>query len=185
MTNVENLNRLIERGLPPAVAMDVDAGRLNEDFEVALWATRREAEGWAEDTANRTAAFTPLWDCDPARFYLAFDGERPDGVDAAGLTVIEVAVDELHGALQQGSGRDEEPWSERYRTKTAVIAYRWAQGLAVTPPLTRPFNGEIVIAGGMHRFHLARHYGARSMPVLVKREELEEVVRVLPSAQTP
>ncbi|ADZ68937.1 hypothetical protein [Polymorphum gilvum] len=183
MTNVENLNRLIGRGLPTTVAMDVDAGRLDEEFEVALWTTRREAERWAKDAANRSAAFTPVWDFDPARFYLAFDGERPDTVDGAALTVIEVTVGELHGALQHGSGRDKDPWSIRYWEKTAVIAYRWARGLAVTPPLIRPLNGEVVIAGGMHRFHLARHYGAQTMPVLLRREELAEVVRVLPSAR--
>lgn len=185
MTDVENLNRLIGRGLPTTVAMEVDAGRLDEEFEVALWTTRRAAESWAKDAANRSATFTPVWDFDAARFYLALDGEKPDTVDGAALTVVEVTVGELHGALQNGSGRDEDPWAERHWSKTAVIAYRWALGLAVTPPLIRPLKREIVIAGGMHRFHLARHYGARSMPVLVWPEELEEVVRVLPSARAP
>ena len=185
MTDVENLNRLIARGLPTTVAMEVDAGRLDEEFEVSLWTTRREAERWAKDAANRSAAFTPVWDFDPSQFYLALDGEKPDTVDAAALTVVEVTVDEVHAALQHGSGRDKDPWSKRYREKTAVIAYRWAQGLAVTPPLIRPLKGEIVIAGGMHRLHLARHYGVQSMPVLVRRDELEEVVRVLPSARAP
>jgi hypothetical protein len=185
MTDIENLNRLIARGLPTTVAMDVIAGRLDEEFEVALWTTHREAEMWAKDAANRSATFTPVWDFAPSRFYLAFDGERPDGVDAANLTVIEVVVEELHCALQHGSGRDEDPWSEQYRSKTGSIAYRWAQRLAVTPPLIRPWKGEIVIVGGMHRFHLARHYGAHSMPVLVQREELEEVERVLPSVKAP
>jgi hypothetical protein len=185
MTDVENLNRLIGRRLPITVAMEVDAGRLDEEFEVALWTTRREAERWAKDAANRSAMFTPVWDRDPARFYLALDGEKPDTFDAAALTVVEVAVGELHGALQHGSGRDKDPWAERHRSKTSVIAYRWAQGLKVAPPLIRPLKGEIVIAGGMHRFHLARHYGARSMPVLVWRVELDEVRRVLPSAQAP
>lgn len=185
MTNVENLNRLIGRGLPTTVAMDVDAGRLDEEFEVALWTTRREAERWAKDAANRSARFTPVWDFDPSRFYLALDGEAPDTVDAAALTVVEVPVGELHGALQHGSGRDKDPWSKRYRDKTAVIAYRWAEGLAVTPPLIRQWKGEIVVAGGMHRLHLARHYGAQSMPVLVWRDELEAVARVLPSARVP
>ena len=185
MTNVENLNRLIGRGLPITVAMAVDAGRLDEEFEVALWTTRREAESWSKDAANRSATFTPVWDFDPSRFYLALDGEKPDTVDGAALTVVEVTVGELHGALQHGSGRDKDPWAERHRSKTAVIAYRWAQGLAVTPPLIRPLKGEIVIAGGMHRLHLARHYGAQSMPVLVWREEVDKVVRILTSARAP
>jgi hypothetical protein len=183
MTNVENLNRLIGRGLPTTVAMEIDAGRLDEEFEVALWTTRREAERWAKDAANRSDTFTPVWDFDPSRFYLALDGKKPDTVDAAALTLVEVTVGELHSALQHGSGRDKDPWSEGYRSKTAVIAYRWAQGLAVTPPLISPWQGKIVIAGGMHRLHLARHYGAQSMPVLVWRKQLEEVVRVLPSAR--
>jgi hypothetical protein len=165
--------------------MEVDAGRLDEEFQVALWTTRREAERWATDAANRSATFTPVWDRDPARFYLALDGEKPDTVDAAALTLVEVAVDELHGALQHGSGRDKDPWAERHRLKTGVIAYRWAQGLKVTPPLIRPWKGEIVISGGMHRFHLARHYGAQCMPVLVSWEELEVVTGILPSARAP
>lgn len=183
MTNVENLNRLLGRGLPITVAMNVDAGRLDEEFEVALWTTRREAESWAKDAANRSATFTPVWDFDPARFYLALDGEKPDTVDAAAMTIVEVTLGELHGALQHGSGRDKDPWAERYRSKTAMLAYRWARGLAVTPPLIRPWKGEIVIAGGMHRLHLALHYGAQSMPMLVWRYEQDEVVRILPSAR--
>jgi hypothetical protein len=183
MTNVENLNRLIGRGLPITVAMEVDAGRLDEEFEVALWMTRREAESWAKDAANRSATFTPVWDFDPARFYLALDGEKPDTVNGAALMAVEVTVGELHSALQHGSGRDEDPWSKRHWSKTAVIAYRWARGLAVTPPLIRPWKSEIVIAGGMHRLHIARHYGAQSMPVLVWRKELDEVVSILPAAR--
>lgn len=34
------------------MAMDVDAGRRDEEFEVTLWTTRREAESWAKDAAN-------------------------------------------------------------------------------------------------------------------------------------
>jgi hypothetical protein len=183
MTDVENLNRLIQRGLPIAVAMDVDAGRLDEEFEVALWTRRREAAGWAKDAANRSTKFAPAWDFEPSRFYLAFDGEKPDTVDAAALTLLQVKVDELHGALQHGSGRDNDPWSKGHRPKTAVIAYHWAKGLSVTPPLIRPSKGKVVIVGGMHRLHLARHYGAQFMPVLVWRKELEEVWPVLPSAR--
>lgn len=183
MTNVENLNRLVRRGLPITVAMDVDAGRLNEEFQVALWTTRREAERWAKYPANRSVKFTPVWDLAPSRFYMALDGERQDSIDAAALTVIEVAMDELLATLQHGSGRDDDPWLEQFCSKTAGIAYCWAKGLAVTPPLIRPCSDEIVIVGGMHRLHLARHYDARSIPVLLWKEDLDKLLWVKPSAR--
>lgn len=185
MSDVEHLNRLIGRGLPTTVAMDVAAGRLDEEFEVTLWATRREAERWAEDAANRSATFTPIWDLEPSHFYLALDGEMPDDIDATRMAVVNVTVGDIYRALQHGSGRDMDPWSKRYRGKTSVIAYRWAKGLAVTPPLIQPWKGKVVIAGGMHRFHLAQHYGAQTIPVLMYREELDDLERLLPSARSP
>ncbi|WP_206640168.1 hypothetical protein, partial [Mesorhizobium sp. M7A.F.Ca.CA.004.04.2.1] len=55
-------------------------------------------------------------------------------------------------------------------------------GRGVTPPLLGEYQGQVHIVGGMHRFHLAKHYGTTRMPFLVRRAELAAVMALIPSA---
>src|SRR5689334_17954942 len=94
----DEINRLINRGLPNGVAMQVQSGELDEEFEVERWETRRQARQWAEAPEHRELGLTPLWDCEPTRFYLSLDGASPSEFDhtKAGLIDADVADIDAH-----------------------------------------------------------------------------------------
>lgn len=180
--DVAELNRLIRRGLLVQTAMAVMAGKLDEEFEVANAEIGREADRWCMGRKNVPEALVPGWDYDPRHIYLAYDGEDPDGHVASEYVRIEVDVADVHSQLHFQAGRDEGPWHEDFKSKSCETAYRWAHGLLVTPPVIEEIQGRIYIRGGMHRYHLAQHYGANRMPFYVMKSELAKVLDLLPGA---
>ena len=181
--DVVEFNRLVTRGLTPNVALQVMAGELDEEFEVASWKTRDEARTWAANPENREIKLVPLWDCDPSMFYLSMDGRLPTSFEASELTLVEADVADVTSHLQFLSSRSEGPWEARYESKTGGIAYRWAHGLSVTPTLVSLVGSKVTIQGGMHRFHLARHHEAARIPLLIRTSELEQLLSILKSAK--
>ncbi len=176
------VNRLRARGLPTTVAMEVARGDRKEEFEVALWETRKRAADWAKLPESREAKVTPKWDYDPEHFYLSMDGATlPKQINPADFELVWAEVSDVTSHLASHSTRSEDPWSEEYEG-TAEIAYRWAKGLPVTPPLISPHGEKITIVGGMHRFHLARHFATAQMPLLVRTSELQRLRSILKSA---
>lgn len=180
--DVAELNRLIRRGLNNLTAMAVMDGKLDEEFEVAQADIERKAQKWGKGRKNIPEAPVPGWDCDPGRIYLAYDGDDPDDHSASDFALIEADVADVHPKLTYQATRDKDPWHRRYKSKSIEIGYRWVHGLRVSPPVIAEHEGEIVIVGGMHRYHLAHHYGAKRMPFYVPKSELAKVLELLPDA---
>jgi hypothetical protein len=175
--------RLIGRGLPASTALLVQKGVRDEEFEVAHVETTARAREWCADLTELPEGLEPRWDCAPAHFYLAVDGEHPGLTGAQAWVLILAEVAEVLGALNYISSREKAPWDERYRLKSFGTAYRWSVGLPVTPPLLALDKSRIHIAGGMHRFHLAVACGAIAMPFLVEPAALAAILALLPSAR--
>ena len=182
MSDVEELNRLIALGLNINAALGVIQGKQNEAFEVAQSQDKREAEAWCKRRKNIPIALIPLWDTNPANFYLAFDGAFPGDYAPTDFAIIQADVSDVDGKLTFATGRDKDPWHKRYKTQSCGIAYRWHHGRAVTPPLLVECEGQVHIAGEMHRYHLAKHYGSSSMPFLVWKTEALAIIALIQSA---
>jgi hypothetical protein len=180
--NVEELNRLTALGLNINAALDVVEGKRNEAFEVARAREKREVDAWCKGTKNIPSALAPLWDTNPTNFYLAVDGALPSDYAPSDFAVIQADVAEVDGKLTWAADRDKDPWHQRYKAKTCGIAYRWLHSRAVTPPLLVECGGKVHVAGGMHRYHLAKHYGASRMPFLVGTTETSAVMALVQSA---
>jgi len=179
---VEELNRLIALGLSPSVAMEVANGTRDEVFEVRRALEKCEVDIWCKGRTNLPKALTAVWDCSPANFYLAFDGDSPADHEPSDFALIEADVDDVNGQLTYATSRDKDPWHESYKSKSCGIAFRWLKGAGVTPPLLGEFEAKVHLIGGMHRFHLAKYYGTKRMPFLVRTIEIEAVMALIQSA---
>ncbi|WP_210879849.1 hypothetical protein [Roseovarius autotrophicus] len=179
--NLDEINRLVALGLSFNTAIAVADGRLDEAFHIARAIEGRKVKNWCKGRKNIPHALTAKWDLNPENFYLALDGKYPGDHDSAEFAFIGANVDDVNCRLTQASSRDKDPWHRRYKWKSCGIACRWLHGNGVTPPLLAEFQGQIHIAGGMHRFHLAKHYGTTCMPFLVRKADLATVLALLPS----
>ena len=182
MSDIDEINRLIGRGLHIGTAMAVADGKLDEAFEVARAHEGREVDKWCKGRKNIPSSLIAVWDLEPSRFYLAFDGDDPGDHSPTDFVLIEADLAEVDDNLTYAASRERDPWHRQYKSKSCGIAYRWLKGLAVTPPVLGKYSGQVHIVGGMHRFHLAKHYGTTRMPFLVRRAELPAVLALLPSA---
>lgn len=180
--DVDELNRLTSRGLSITTAVAVANGKMDEAFEVACVEERRVVHAWCKGRKNIPSVLTAVWDCDPEHFYLAFDGELPGEHAPADFVLINADVADVDIKLTYAASRDKDPWHKCYKSKSCGIAYRWLHDRGVTPPLLSEYQGQVHIVGGMHRFHLAKHYGTTSMPFLVRKAELTAVTALIPSA---
>ncbi len=180
--NFDEIKRLLARGLIMNTAKEVAVGKRDEAFEVARADEERTLRTWCRGKKNIPTALKAVWDLTPEKFYLALDGAYPGDHASAAFVIIEADIDEVNRRLTTAASRDKGPWHTQYKRKSCGIAYRWLQGTAVTPPLLREVQGQIHIEGGMHRFHLARHYGTARMPFLVQEAELAAVLALIPSA---
>jgi hypothetical protein len=182
LPDVEEINRLTALGLNINAAFEVIEGKRNEAFEVARAKEQREVDDWCKRTKNIPSALVPLWDTNPTNFYLAVDGALPSDYAPSDFVVIQADVHEVDGKLTWAADRDNDPWHQRYKAKTCGIAYRWLHSLAVTPPLLVECGAKVHLEGGMHRYHLAKHYGASRMPFLVRATEVPAVMALVQSA---
>ncbi len=180
--NDGDVNRLIALGLSFPKALAVAGGELDETIEVARAQERRNVAAWFRGIKNIPTDLTPVWDLNSANFYLAFDGGSPGDHASTEFALIYADVDDVNSKLTSASSREKGPWNQRYKGKSCGVAYRWLHGHGVTPPLLRKFKVQIHIIGGMHRFHLAKHYGTTRMPFLVSSSERSVVMNLLPSA---
>lgn len=179
MKPVDELNRLLGRGLTVGSASDVMEGKRDEEFEVVRAREKRSVCRWCKGRKDIPANLYARWDIRPERFYLAFDGDKPGDHDPNEFELIYMNVENVNSRLTYIASRDKDPWHKRYKRKTCGIAYRWVHNLPVTPPLIQEVQGQIHIVGGMHRYHLARHYGTVRMPFLVLKLELLKVKALL------
>lgn len=177
---VNEINRLTALGLNVMTAMAVADGKMDEASEVARAEEGRKVDIWCRGRKNIPTALTAVWDCDPANFYLVFDGDSPSDHASTDFVLIYADVADVKGRLTHAASRDRDAWHQRYKRKSCGIAYRWLHGSGVTPPLIKEFQGQVHIVGGMHRFHLAKYYGTTRMPFLVRKVELTAVMALVP-----
>ncbi|CCF18080.1 hypothetical protein NT26_0356 [Pseudorhizobium banfieldiae] len=135
---------------------------------------------WSKDLVTPPADLTAQWDLDPAHLYLAYDGDDPDLHPGDKFTLIEADVADVHGKLTHHSSRDKGSWHKKYKPGSEGTAFRWLQGLPVTPPLINRVGS---LQGGNHRYHLAHYYQTDRMPFLVLNEDLAAVLDLLPTAK--
>jgi hypothetical protein len=181
-SNVDEINRLVALGLNVIKARAVASGKIDEASAVARADEDRAVDFWCRGKKEVPAALVAVWDHNPENFYFAFDGAYPEDHASADFVLIEANVDDVNLRLTHTATRDKDPWHKKYKRKSYRIAYRWLHGRGVTPPLLGEVQGEICIIGGMHRFHLAKHYGTTRMPFLVRKAELAAVLALIPSA---
>ena len=179
---MEEFQRLIGRGITAQTALQVLKGEVDEEGAVSKAAEARAVHGWLAKQAEPPEHLEPQWDLAPERFHLSLDGASTGDKRIADIAIIEADMAEVVTKLTFASTRKDDPWTGTYRTKTAKTAYRWFNGLRVTPPLIGLHEGELNIGGGLHRFHLAKHYGATRIPLLVERAALPTVLGMLKSA---
>ncbi|WP_132657876.1 hypothetical protein [Rhizobium sp. BK418] len=178
---MDDFNRLHALGLSFPVICDILDGKRDEMTELGMAAERAAVAKWCRRRKNVPATLTALWDLSPANFYLAFDGDAPNKHDPHDFALIEADVAEVHRSLTYNASRDKDPWHREYKSKSCKTAYRWLNGLLVTPPVIRRFQDQIHIDGGMHRYHLAQAYKTSRMPFLIRRDDCGEVLDILRS----
>ncbi|MDX0164400.1 hypothetical protein GOC43_21340 [Sinorhizobium meliloti] len=144
-------------------------------------AERKAVDSWCKGRKNIPESLTALWDLSPENFYLALDGDAPHEHNPDDFILIEADIADVHQKLTYNASRNKDPWHKKYKSKSCKTAYRWVNGLPVTPPLIRRFQDQIHIDGGMHRYHLAESYGTTRMPFLVRKESLKQVITLIPS----
>lgn len=182
MPDIDEFNRLVQRGLPHSVVSAVMRGDIDEATAVASANEASDVRKWCKVRKNIPETLEPSWDLDPANFYLAHDGVNPADCDPRDYALIEADLAEVRDKLIPGARRDRDPWHQTYKSKSCGTAYRWVNGKAVTPPLLGHHGSAILIRGGMHRFYLADHYRAVRMPFLVQKTDLKGLIELLVSA---
>lgn len=166
------------------LAASAARGRSELSVELERFQERMAVDAWCDTFTYQPGSIRPLWETDPARFYLSLDGEprASFALRHPSISLIRVRIAELLPKLQYASGRDETPaeqWEKRSKTKT--LGYRWHLGRAVSPPFLTIYDGtEISIVGGMHRVHLAAAEGAAEIPALVDASDLATLMTILP-----
>lgn len=177
--DTDRFNDLLARGLIPLVAIEIVTGTRDETFEIERHLEQKAVKDWAKDPANTLLRPQPIWDCDSRRYYLALDGERPGTVEPSDFVLIKADLAEILERMHEMSDFSEDPWLKRFRGKTAGIAYRWAHGKGVAPPLLAPHGDRLVVRGGHHRLRLAKHHGARRIPFLTRKIDQEFISSLL------
>jgi len=179
--DVDEFNRLHALGLSVPVIFDVLSGKRDEMTEFRAAKESKAVDKWCKGRKNIPESLTALWDLSPKNFYRAFDGDAPHEHNADDFMLVEADIADVHQKLTYHASRDKDPWHRKYKYKSCKTAYRWVNGLAVTPPVIRRFQDQIHIDGGMHRYHLAQAYKTSRMPFLVRKDDCGEVLDILNS----
>jgi hypothetical protein len=182
--DIEHFNRLTTQGLSAAVSIQIIEGKLDEKRELERLKEGKLAAEWCRSKANRLLRPCPVWDFDPGNFHLAGDGLKVSEFNHAEHTVLFTTTSEICENLLGREWIEADPWLQTYRSKTAVIAFRWCHGLPVTPPLIAVHDGKLVVAGGNHRLRYANFCRADRIPFLVARDQTSRVKAMLRSASS-
>lgn len=180
--DMEEFHRLVARGISAQTALQVLQGKADEEEAVSKAAEAVAVDTWKAAHSDPPDQLEPRWELARERFHFSLDGASAGDKRIADVAVIEADMAEVVTKLTFASTRKDDPWTGTYRIKTVKTAYRWFNGLRVTPPLIGLHEGQLNIVGGLHRFHLAKHYGATRIPLLVDRAALPTVQGILKSA---
>ena len=51
----------------------------------------------------------------------------------------------------------------------------------ITPPLIKPYNDTLIIAGGNHRFNVARLAGVKVITFITPTEDMDKINSIIPT----
>jgi hypothetical protein len=171
--DLERLNGLLGRGMARHLAIAVVEGQT----EVAVaWAEHAVSQRGYELLGQSPAAWPSpalVWDLAPANWHRAMDGLAAAAVaaDYPDVALFEVDRDELEAALAPAARRLEDPFSETYRSKTALLVAHLESGAWVTPPFVV----------GYHRFGWACFLSLATIPILARSGEQALLATTAPS----
>ncbi|MEM8351241.1 hypothetical protein Q4R91_12140 [Morganella morganii] len=138
----------------------------------------KNAKEWPE--------FNIQWDLTPDNFYLSLDGESAESVSESynkGFSLGKVATNDIYENLFYNCKltNSEDFWSTCIASKACGVLGRWLKNELITPPLIKPYEGNLLIIGGNHRFNVARLAGAEIIYFITPYECKDEIIAIIPS----
>ncbi|EFN4754192.1 hypothetical protein KXE83_003108 [Escherichia coli] len=126
------------------------------------------------------------WDLTPENFYRSLDGENMESVSQAydkGFAIGKVATDSIYKKLFFNCivKNSNDFWSICNENKACGVLGRWKEQQLITPPLLTPYEGTLIIAGGNHRFNVARLAGAEMIYFITPKESQSEIDSIISS----
>ena len=177
--NTEELNRLTGQGINILTAMRILDGEVAEADVLYDIAYSAREHSWSSIQSNLNQPYQPSWYTDHYHFKYTWDDQR-DPKPYTDLEVIpDVDLSRLDSLIFPPTKRLTGPFSDEYRDKSISLAYRWSQGLGVSPPYIMPWRRQLAIGQGFHRYYLAKHYKAMTIPILVERPSTSEIRALL------
>jgi hypothetical protein len=120
------------------------------------------------------------WDLSPAGQRFAFDGmkeadfrkHRPNGFRLGRIPLSTFDRHLCHYSRRDGSA---ELWELGSRWKLAKAIAYLRRGLPITPPLVTATEGEFRLAGGHHRYAIAKAVTLAMLPIYVDHADVTQV----------
>lgn len=139
-----------------------------------------------------TSAWPPLkvnWAYDSAKWIYSFDGKFPDWVQPDKLRLGRAPIAEIHKHLVFNSKIHnlKEFWDGASEDKAEEVIRGWSVAESMSPPVLMSWPKgncyEINLAGGNHRFNIAKLVGEINIPFLAIESHKEILTGLLPSVE--
>jgi len=171
-------NRLTAQGIQPLDALAILEGTLCEAD--VLYENRYNARkrSWSSNPANLTNFYAPVWYQHHFHFKYTWDDQEDAPAYTQLMVIDDVDPQRLRQHLHPSTALPltQNPFA---RSKSSGVAYRWSQGLGVSPTYILPYKGHLAIGQGFHRFYLALHYKVTAIPILVDRSSVPTITNLL------
>ncbi|MBA0174389.1 hypothetical protein [Pectobacterium carotovorum] len=125
------------------------------------------------------------WNENPQDLIFSFDSGFPDWISPSTTIVGRVSVNDIYAHLADNSRIENaaELWGIETEDKVCEIIGRWMNGVSITPPALCPEGERIIIAGGNHRFNVARLCGETTIAFFTADKYRIFFDSILPSVQ--
>lgn len=123
--------------------------------------------------------FTDIkWDLNPDHFYLSMDSySREDFYNYYGCPeIVYIDTIKFNNNMHPSIQRNEDPFFLGDRNKMAALIAYLELGGQITPPFLLYNMDKVVIGGGNHRFTLAFSCNQTQIPVLIERENMDDIM---------
>ena len=125
------------------------------------------------------------WNLNKADFYRSLDGENIESIYQYypnGFSVTTALIKDIHNNLCYASkvSDSNDFWSVCDVRKACGVIERWMNNELLTPPIITPFENTLVLAGGNHRFNVARLAGEKCITFIVPSEMKDEINLIIP-----
>lgn len=126
------------------------------------------------------------WDLRPENFHYSLDGENVDSVLKLyknGFSIGKASIGDIYENLFKNSivGNSNDFWNVCDKRKACGVLGRWKEKELITPPIIRPYDDELIIAGGNHRFNVARLAGATEITFITPTEDVDKINSIIPN----